>query len=306
MRTTLLALILVGCTKSGPADTDPQDTDPGCVATLASITPADGATDVPVNTTVDVVFTAPPNPNWAMGIAGVQGRVEVGEDGLSASFVPNAPLAEDTLYSVTVSVCDVTTPTTFRTTTEPVDPGEGDTYELPFDDLEWVSPSSAAVFTTLIAFDSFLMEIGPLASDGQSFDAMFTAGWPLGEPECPSAVAIQADYSGNPIFTTDSGVLDIPVEDAPIPLVIHIDELTFTGRFTAEGGLENVRFTGRIDTRPFDDLLGGPNATCELAELAGDVCAPCADGEASCLLLDVRVDEAVLSFGPGISEPCGL
>lgn len=304
MKPVFLALVLVGCAK--PATEPAPDPEPSCVSRLVGLTPADGTTDVRTDAVVEVQLSAPPDPGWSVGITGVSGITTLAPNGLTAIFAPDEPFLHEFTYTARVEVCGAVTESTFQTVEEPVSVAPGDAWELPFGELVWHEPASAAALTAFVEFDSFLMEVVEVAPDGASFDAAFTAAWPGGQPECPSAVGISADFSENPVFSTEASLMEIPVVGAIVPLTIHIDGLTLVGRVTADGELLDVRFTGRIDTRDFDALLGLPGATCVLAANAGDTCIPCADGAVSCLDLDVEAGSTEPTIGPGIVVPCGL
>jgi len=304
-RFAILAILLVGCKSSGTAvETDTDG--PSCVANITSLSPVDGSVEVSVTPVIELQLSAPPGEDWALEILGVDGSATLAPNGLSAIFVPDTQLDWNTAYTASATVCGESQEVGFTTATEPVVIEAGDLFELPFDDLVWNQPSSAAVLTTFIEFDSFLMEILAVAPNGQGFNAAFTAAWPGGEPECPSVVQLVADYSDNPSFTTDAARMEVPVEGVTVPFTLIIDDLSFEGRFTAEGRLVDLRFIGSLDTRALDPLLGGPGATCDLAVLAGDVCDPCTDGEPFCLQLDVEIAQSVTSIGPGISGFCVL
>ncbi len=305
-RSTVLVLLLAtACVdQTEPIETDTPTGASDCIATLTGITPEDGAVDVPANQAIELRFSAPAREVTA-AIEGADSSLNIAPNGLTAALIPNEPLDYERTYDLTVEVCGVVSTSSFTTAPPPVTVEAFNTYAMPFDELVWNEPQSSAAFTPFVEFENFLFEITNVPDDA-AFEAAMTAGWPDGDPECPSVVTLFADFTTTPLFSTDAAVLAIPVEGPDGTFEILVDNLEFGGRFTADQQLLDVTFTGRIDTRPFDLLLGGEGATCELADLAGDTCIPCADGVESCLFLDVSVPETIRMNASGIVEPCGL
>ena len=304
-RSIALVLLLAACiSPSDPVDSDTPTGQADCIATLTGVTPEDGAVGVPANQAIEIRFSAPATAVTA-AIDGVESSLNIAPNGLTAALIPIEPLQYETTYDLTVSVCGVSSTSSFTTAPPPVTVQAGLVFELPFDELVWNAPQSSAAFTPFVEFENFLFEITNVPDDA-AFEAAMTAGWPDGDPECPSVVELFADFTTTPLFSTDAAILAIPVDGPDGTFEILVDNLEFGGRFTAEQELLDVTFTGRIDTRPFDILIGGEGATCGLATLAGDTCIACEDGVESCLLIDVSVPEAIPSDGPGIVEPCEL
>ena len=80
-------------------------------ATVTSVDPADGASDVPTGAAITVTFSEPVDLTTGSdssfllddGASNVAGSVSVASDGLSATFTPVAPLANATAHTVTVT-----------------------------------------------------------------------------------------------------------------------------------------------------------------------------------------------------------
>lgn len=109
-----LALLLSACGGDGPGDgggdAGAGAADGGTGAfTLVSTSPADGAVDVELETTVEVRFSAPCDPatltteHFTLSADGAAIDASVTAEGDTATLTPSAPLAEGTTYTATLS-----------------------------------------------------------------------------------------------------------------------------------------------------------------------------------------------------------
>ena len=103
---SLLALAFLACSKSA----DPLPTVGKASAPLvSSVSPASGATAVPINAQPDVVFTTAMTPlngttfTLIQGTTPVPGTVTTSSNGLTATFTPASPLTANRLFTATIS-----------------------------------------------------------------------------------------------------------------------------------------------------------------------------------------------------------
>lgn len=115
-----LAFILNGCGgsnggRSNTGETPSNDTTPPTVSSDPSPTPVNGATQVPLNTSIRATFSEPINPDTltsntfivlSVGISGgtaVSGTVAYTAETKTATFTPTTLLEIDTTYTVTIT-----------------------------------------------------------------------------------------------------------------------------------------------------------------------------------------------------------
>lgn len=295
----------------GGTDTD-VTTDP-CAAMIASLEPADGATDVALDAVVVATFTEPVGDGeYAILVDGVAGTTVLGEDGTTATFTADAPFAYGTTYTVTASACTSTQAAAFTTIPEEVvttvDPDTitGSTYGLYFKDLRFTEPPQAVIN----AAESFGLSTDFYVLVGiQSYDPVtssLVAAATTGEldemgvmvPACDAALGgIVADFTQNPTFSVGPTDFSIPFDDGD---EMTVEDFGLTATITPDGDtIEDVSFTGALDMRP-------TGQKCSLAAALGGTCIPCNDGKKECLVLDATADEAERVDGLDLTLECGL
>jgi hypothetical protein len=159
----------------GDADTDADsdaDVD-SCSATTTALVPIDGAVDVALSPDVVASFSAHVDDGqFTVGIDGVTGFTTLADDGLSATFVPDANLTTGTTYQASASACGgALTTASFTTVSDVVDGNDltGNTYGTVFGNLAFTEPPQATIdFAQTLGFDlGFMVLIGV-----QTYDAV--------------------------------------------------------------------------------------------------------------------------------------
>jgi hypothetical protein len=292
------------------ADTDSDtDTDPSCTATIDGVLPADGEVDVGLDGRVDVTFSSviTTYDPWSVSIDGVAGSSLLSPDGDSASFFAAAPLAADTVYNVSASVCSDTGSTEF-TTEAPTDglegrDLEGNTYALLFEDIAFSEPASIDALLGLAETpDWVLVQSHDVDTLAEELSAFATTGYEDGaviNPDCGSVIeAGPADFSLNPLFSI--GPEDFAIAFGADELLL--EDFTMYGRFIEEGAaIDTINISGNFDVRPLDF-----GSCALLALLAGGSCVPCADGATECMKARASADRADLTERVDIQADCGL
>lgn len=301
----LAALALTACT--GKSDEPPvDDTSAGhdsvddtsvepCTATVLSVEPADGATDVYYHDTVVVSFDGD-GSTAAFTLTAADGTdapvsAAYTEGGVQAELT--ATLAPSTAYTLTTELCGATSTSTFTTsslgTPLEMDPSAlvGATYMFRLSDADITEPA----FLDLIAGTYLTVPILLTVQEADSASIHLIGG--LGDdsagevtqiPDLPTWDFPSADFTAQPYFHAESELVTIMYGDTPIP----IEQFNLSGTFAADGSTISAgRATGVGDTRYMASLVGKPDddlaAICDLAAAAGVYCTECSDGEPYCL-----------------------
>ena len=295
------------------ADTaDTQDTsgnDPDtalpCEATLASVTPTDGAVDVPIDAAVELTFSARVAPDMvAVTLApAVDGALVVSDDGLAATWTPAAPLARDTSYTVTVTTCDVASSSTFTTVGEAITaPIVGRTYDVDLAgrDLTWVKPNATAgaILVGQLETQNFLFHVQD--ADETTIDLVGAVAYEdrgsVYQYECAPALDFApGTFASNPFFHVGPQDSELSASGITVPML----GLEVEGRFAADASaIEDVTLTGLIDVAELGALLGTSDPCSYLAFLS-ITCVECPDGSDTCVELEVR--DASAPWRDGVS-----
>jgi hypothetical protein len=295
-------------TGTDPTTTETPTTAP-CTAELLGLTPTDGTVGFPIAGSVVASFSASVvEGQYTVGIDGVTGTTVLAGDGLTATFTPDAPLAESTAYQATASACDSQLASSFETAGESVDPTDltGKTYGILFGNLTFTEPPQTVInlAESLAGLDTtFFLLVGVQDYDAanNSLIAAAATGYPYGvtiEPDCAAALGdIVADFSQNPTF--QFGPTDLAVPYGAYD-TLNIESLDLQGTFSTDGAeIQNVLVTGRLDLRP-------TGVGCSVAAALGATCAPCADGVPECLVVDASATRAGEIVGLDLAATCGL
>jgi len=257
---------------------------------VTSVTPADDATDVPVDTVVLALFSAPADAatiTLTTGTGAVKGTTALQGDGSSATFTPATELDRDTAYDLDVTVCDATSSTSFTTLPDgvPIADLEGKTYDFDLATADWIEPSFGVTLATLFAANHMLIMIEDIDEAAETIDGLGAAGWrPDGDtsdveqyPCTPGADFDPVPFPDNPVFAF--GPDEFSMGDKTLDVDIH--EATVTGRFAADGSaVEDAHFEGLVDLR---NVSAGSVSACTFIVSLGGECVACPDGEPQCL-----------------------
>lgn len=293
-----------------PADTDLGDTDapPPCAAQLDWMQPAVDATNVRADAAVRAGYTEPlpDDPSlWHLGIEGVQGKLSVSRDGLTATFQPVQPLVHDRVYSVVSKVCGSTEQRTFSTGSTPIDVSalSDRVWAADLADLSWVAPAISNLFLPLLDMPVVLVE-GTETQGDLHFDVRlaFRDGPDIVPLSCTDAVSFGLlDMSENPRFVTEAS--DFPM--AALGSDRDLEAVQVAGQFSADGSMvHDLSFQAMVDLRIVEDLTG-LRFLCNQAALLGQGCQRCNDGTDNCLPAYASLDEATEVTGVDIHADGG-
>jgi hypothetical protein len=299
--------------REGDADTDADsDSDAdvdSCTATISALFPIDGAVDVALSPDVVASFSAHVDDGqFTVGIDGATGFTVLADDGLSATFTPDANLTAATTYQASASACGgALTTSSFTTLSDVVDGNDltGNTYGTVFGDLAFTEPPQATMAAAQgLGFDlDFMVLIGVQTYDAANDEltaAAATGGKQGGNvrPDCEGAIGnIAADFSANPAVAVGPEDLAVPIDGG----AMTFEDFTMTGTFALDGSaLETAHLTGALDLR-------GSGVPCALlATLGGATCVACNDGVSECLLVDASAASAPLVPGLDLVTACHL
>jgi len=274
---------------SGNGD-DTADTSEPCLATVVAIDPADASLNVPIDGSIVATLSAPAvEVSFTLDPA-VEGTVEMAGDGLSASWTPSLPLARDTVYTATITVCEDSSSSTFTTVGGATEaPIVGRTYDVELDgrDIRWVKPSVGSLLVSQLVTKDFLFQVQ--SADATSIDLVGAVGIDSGTDvvQYPCAPALDFDpgsFTSNPYFQVGPQDTSLSASGVVVPVLgLEVD-----GSFSADAeSMEDVRLTGFIDVSGLGDALGGGDA-CTTLGLFGVACVACPGGGDTCVELDVR------------------
>lgn len=225
-----LALLLAACTSGA------------LPVTLTSLTPADGATDVPVDTVLTAVFDRAIDGDTvdgaftlvADGGGAVAGTVALSGDGLTATFTPDADLAYATEYTATVAGTVATTDGvalggdaswSFTTEAEPL-PGEllGGDYAT----------------TLVVEGDAVDLDADVSGGEGAYAFVLATGALPAGVALDATTGAITGNPSETGLFEGTVTVTDEASQTVDLAFSIEVAELLVGGAYAAYDAPSNV------------------------------------------------------------------
>lgn len=308
MRQFLLALALVACKGEGPNDPtgepnptdepsptdEPQATPPPCGALIANTNPVADANGVAIDSPINVQFNAAITDadHWHLAVTGVSGTATLAPDGMSAEFVPDAPLEYETTYAIEAEVCDDGGLYLFSTADAPLldDDIEGKTYAIPYNNVVFAAPPNQ-LMNTLVTdpVDSILLQIIDIDDTTRIFTANAGAAVDInGIPvvDCPlSFDAGTGDFTNLPMLEVGPTLYTLPFAGQNVT----IEDMEISGTMGIDGdSITDLSITGRIDTRG----ITGFGDICFLAGLAGVNCIQCADGLPRCLNVNASAAQA--------------
>lgn len=321
-RLSLLALLLAAC--EGPSIQETEDTDPNgdgdtdsdtlppvtdCTATVASTDPRDGHGSFPVSLPVTARFSSAVGAGqWSLGVDGVSGSASLATDGLSATFTPDAPLANSTAYTLRASACGAEITSAFTTAGAPLaeEALSGRTYVIDYDEVQWVAPAGAALVSGQIPVEYLLLHVVDADTVADTIEVVGSLGETSGsdvvQDQCtePFSFGVQ-DFSTNPVFRVGPTRLVFPANGQEIAIEAAFVEATFV---EAGAALVDLTISGQLDTRPLDSVSFTGDACTDLGFL-GVSCGACAsDGAAECIDVVLQVDraevDASLVFDPAL------
>ncbi|MDP2317424.1 MAG: Ig-like domain-containing protein [Pseudomonadota bacterium] len=314
-RTLALVLVLGACTNgkdtpadgddtsvgadSGDTDTDTDtDTDVACEATFLSSEPADGATAVYYRDPLKVSFE---------GDAGTAAFTLTDAGGADVAFATawdegnvqahlTTVLQANTTYTLTVDVCDVSTTSSFTTSSlgTPLtdDPSSllGRAYVWRLSEARITEPSFLDALASIYLTVPLL--IGVTSATSTDIDLLGGVGYHENDGSYTQVMAEETwdfpagSFDEQPYFEAYADYITVSYDGTPIP----IEQFHLSGTFTADGtAIEKGVGSGFGDSRHMGPLLNQPaddyNAVCEIAVKAGVECVPCSDGEPYCLYI---------------------
>ncbi len=283
-------------------DTDlPTTSDPVCEAVVLGVSPADGTAAVTVESEIVATFSLPAVAPTIVLDPAVSGVLTIADDGLSATYTPDAPLARASTYTARAAVCDSSTQSRFVTVGAPVtvdlalrtwDVDLGDR-----SDLAWVAPASGPSIFGLLDTPHLLVMAESVEGDTIHFILAVGTDDRGAAAQYPCTIAVAAppgDFSGDPGFVAGPVYAIVVLGGAALPLW----DLVLSGEVASDGtALLNLVVTGLLDVAPLAEVLG--EDACALAARFGDSCVPCPTGVTSCLAVEAH--DARAAYLPGFT-----
>jgi len=293
---SVLSLIaLAGCT-GGKDDTGGGDTPAGCDVSVASTIPVANSVDAYYRANIEFELSDP--DTTAMITTDIPGHQELGVDGVTVIWVPDAPLAPATPYTATLDYCGGSVPLSFTTSelgTEIAETGSlvGRTYVLALADARIIEPAGiGSVLSGYLTTDillgvsdvngtelNIIGALGATDADGNNIE-------PSEQDYCDPTIPFPPATLDNPFFSVGPENATISVAG----MEVLIGNLEITGTFAPDGTyFDGGTLRGTIDTSLLSGLIddsGDPNAICALAVNFGATCEACPDdGDPYCLTL---------------------
>lgn len=268
-----------GDDSSGNTDCDP-------VSVVAS-TPDNGATDVAFTTEISFTLSGP--DTTAEITTDIPGSQSVSSDGLTVSWVPSAPLASETTYTVDLKYCGGSTSVEFTTAESFAGKVENSVYGLELANATIDEPAGVGgmlgdylpeyVLVEVVSADAASLKLmGALAVEGSN---------PPEQDVCTESIDFPtADFGGQPYFQV--GPADTMFAVAGYNVTLY--DMMLAGTFNADGSaIENGELEGSIDARDIAGAVGFDAETlCMYLGYFGGSCSACpSDGEPLCLTLAV-------------------
>ncbi|MSQ01608.1 MAG: hypothetical protein EXR71_06915 [Myxococcales bacterium] len=307
MRLSLAALLLGACpaetqNKDDAGDTagvdDTADTS-SCAIHVISLSPTDGAVGVYYRDAVYVSFDG----NGAAAVvevrdaSGAAAALTATWDDDATLLTLTGALTPSATYTIHTALCDVTTETTFTTSsigsplTIPAADLTNRTFSFALRDAEIVEPPALEVlgdsslvtplgFMVQYADETQLELLGAVLdynADGlEQVDETNTWDFPT------------ADFTGAPYFSTSIDALTIVYETQTIAKIdIELYDFLFDGVISPDGSaIEYGHVDTIVDSRGLGPLLSLPDTDDSVCSFAADFdidCIPCPDGEPYCI-----------------------
>ena len=329
----LLPLLMVGCNKdddatetglidtddtqapsdSGTEETGDTDTEEPCVAEVIEMTPEDGEDDVFYRDVLTVAFSEDAS-QASFALTNDSSGEEVatttswGDGNLMATLTPSEHLEGSTSYTLTASICEVTSHASFETSPygQPIDGGNetlvGMTSVLLFEDVKFTQPENIGSILSLY-FDVPLL-VGVLGASTAEIDVVAALGYfdnvagykqRINEPTWTFG---QVSLDGSAYFEGSVSEIDLGYNNVSIPVY----NFALSGTFAPDGShFAGGTLSGQVDTRHMAPLFGqtSDDYVCELIGSMGVSCESCPDGEEFCVTI---LGEDIVSEGvPGVT-----
>ncbi len=279
---------------SGVTDDTATDDTGGhpCYVAVEATSPANGSTSAYYRS--DIAFTLSDPDASAVITTAVAGHQATSSDGLTVSWVLDAPMDPSTAYTATLDYCAGSVALSFTTSnlgTPMDDPASllGRTYAVDLASARITEPPGiGSVLSGYLTTDILL---GVSAVDGGSLDMLGAVARADVSPDeqdtcSPTFPFPTADFTAEPYFAVGPQTVTLSIGGYDV----DISDLQITGTFASDGTyFGGGTLSGSLDTRPLSALVddsGDPGAICDLAINFGAECIACpSDGEPYCLTL---------------------
>jgi hypothetical protein len=286
-------------------DTDLSEVPPevdaaSCEVGVSWMSPIHQSEHILLDSELKLAFTVPlpEDAVWSFEILGIPGDAVLSDDRTHALLTPKVKLQHRQQYVIAASVCDTYLEQSFTVAPPPVPPDNVDqaAWIIPFSELTWLQPSSAAIFMPTVALDATILETyldqrgnGPQGLRMRVVPAEWngTSARPLA-CEFPTDLG-EVDLSANPLFSTEPIVLRYPIGG----IELSSPDTQILGVLEEHGDrLIDLEFIGLIDVRALEDVLS-EDEICSISANLGEPCRPCPDGVIACLDAVAVIDEAI-------------
>ena len=317
MRRVLPLLMLCACADDEPLDLidtgwfdDAFDVGSDCLAQVQSSRPEAGASDWSWRD-APRLYVGDPEATYEVRLLEADGvdvpsSVVWSEDKTFVEVVPERPLRADTEHIL--SWTDCTGPRTLNFATSdlglPIEDGPqslvGRTWVLDIVGATWVQPENLGVLLS-VQLEREVLVGATIATDSTIAFMGAEGDIVLGELEqnrsIPTWSLPPAPFDEAPYFESSSAQLDFILAGVAFP----VTDFFLSGTFSSDGSsLGGVTLSGTADTRDAGAAVGQPgneNAFCVLASTLNAECIPCADGNPTCLVIEVEELEGVEAPG---------
>ena len=264
---------------------DDSDGPAPCTATVAGLSPVDGAADVATDAELVANFSEAVTEvtlELTSDSGVVPGQINLASDGLSATFVPDAPLERDWDYVLTAGVCDSSLSSSFHTK-----PGlevdiTGKTYRINLQDsdLTWVKPSIGSILVTYLLTKDVLFQVESVG--GGEIDLVgapgIDPGTGLRQYVCTPAIDfVKTSFVDEPAFAVGPIDSSFSVGGYAVPAY----NIEVKGSFSPDGtGSTNTTVTMLLDGGAISQAFG-----LEVCSLVS--CVACPGGAPVCVEAEV-------------------
>jgi hypothetical protein len=338
---TLAGLTVLAACKSDPAPSKPEFIDEelpeetgsadggdggtdggGCSATVLSITPSEGTSDVFYRDNLSVLFSETVSGNDPVftltpdldGATPVELSVTFDDTGMQATVDPVTSLEASTTYTLLVEACGTSQGASFTTsaygTPLSISPADliGRTYHFDLGAADYTQPEGLGSVLGTFLRDPLL--IGVKNADDSVIEIIGTQGAideDTGEIRQRSGFDVWnfgvADFTDTPYFASDPTDIAINYGGVEIPMY----QFRLEGSFSADGqSIGGAGASGIGDSRNMGPLIGlgaDPDAVCNMAAGFGISCEECPTGGRYCLRIEAWFQPAPLVDGLTLEEP---
>ena len=299
-----MSFLGAACTKSDAPHTDSQHDSAACDVRVTAALPLDGEANLGTNATINLQLDGAVAPeDVALSLSPpARTRLAVGPDELV--FTPDGLLAPETEYDWSVTLCGQELSSggfTTRIYGEAVGPRDliDRTFQLDTRKARWALGALEADF---VARYGGILLIEVIGGDASALDVLLAPGTDLSGAVVQSIGELKRSsdipFHHNPYLGLSVDKMPLTPPNGAVTLTDLNLEIAFTN---AGVGLSDGRMRATVDLR--EPSAEGLAERCEAVELElGEGCAPCDDGEAACVSVQLEGASGWLVAGLHLKE----